>query len=153
MSALTAPKRRQRRPGVRTNQATQPQASIGAEENSPPLRRAIYLRISTDELHQPFSLEAQNFKLCNYVRSRDNWELVGKPYIDEKSGAITDRPALKRALAAARPGSSTHCWSTAWTGCPDQSGACRRSSPTSKTRAWHSGPRPNLSIPTPLPGA
>ena len=104
MSAPTAPKRRQRRPRVRTNQATQPQASIGADENSPPLRVAIYLRISTDELHQPFSLEAQNLKLRNYVTSQDNWELVGNPYIDEKSGATTDRPALKRALAAARAG-------------------------------------------------
>ena len=53
--------------------------TIGAEENSPPLRVAIYLRISTDELHQPFSLEAQNLKLCNYVSSHDNWQLVGKP--------------------------------------------------------------------------
>ncbi|WP_084628430.1 recombinase family protein [Amycolatopsis nigrescens] len=105
MSAPTAPKRRQRRPRVRTQQATQPQTTIGAEEgNSQPLRVAIYLRISTDELHQPFSLEAQHLKLCNYVTSQDNWELVGKPYIDEKSGATTDRPALKRALAAARAG-------------------------------------------------
>ncbi len=104
MSAPTAPKRRQRRPRVRANQATQPQATIGAEENSPPLRVAIYLRISTDELHQPFSLEAQHLKLRNYVTSQDNWELVGKPYIDEKSGATTDRPALRRALAAARAG-------------------------------------------------
>lgn len=104
MSAPTAPKRRQRRPRVRTNQAAQPQATIGADENSPPLRVAVYLRISTDELHQPFSLEAQNLKLRNYVTSQDNWELVGKPYIDEKSGATTDRPALKRALAAAHAG-------------------------------------------------
>ena len=104
MSAPTAPKRRQRRPRVRSTDLTRPQTTIDAEENGPPLRVAIYLRISTDELHQPFSLEAQHLKLRNYVTSQDNWELVGKPYIDEKSGATTDRPALKRALAAARAG-------------------------------------------------
>jgi hypothetical protein len=104
MSAPTAPKRRQRRPRVRSTDLTRPQTTIDAEENGPPLRVAIYLRISTDELHQPFSLEAQHLKLRNYVTSQDNWELVGKPYIDEKSGATTDRPALKRALAAATAG-------------------------------------------------
>ena len=69
-----------------------------------PVRVAIYLRISTDELHQPFSLEAQELKLRAYVTSQDNWELVGNPFIDQASGATTDRPKLKQALAAAKAG-------------------------------------------------
>ena len=54
-------------------------------------------------LHESETL-AQHLKLRNYVTSQDNWQLVGTPYIDEKSRATTDRPALKRALAAARAG-------------------------------------------------
>ena len=69
-----------------------------------PLRIAIYLRISTDELHQPFSLEAQELKLRAYVTSQDNWELATPPFIDQASGATTDRPALRRALNATRAG-------------------------------------------------
>jgi site-specific DNA recombinase len=68
------------------------------------LRVAIYIRISTDEEHQPFSLEAQIAKLSAYVTSQPGWELVGKPYRDEASGATLERPALQKALAAARAG-------------------------------------------------
>ncbi|WP_300019125.1 recombinase family protein [Pseudonocardia sp.] len=65
---------------------------------------AIYLRISTDELHQPFSLGAQELKLTAYVTSQDNWELACPAFVDQASGATTDRPALQRALNAARAG-------------------------------------------------
>jgi len=68
---------------------------------SPRLRVAIYVRISTDELHQPFSLEAQKVKLAAYVKSQDNWELT-ETFVDQASGATTDRRDLNRALAAAR---------------------------------------------------
>lgn len=101
MSAPTTRKPRRRRTAAPTGRQS---AAVGTEIADSPLRVAIYLRISTDEVHQPFSLEAQDLKLRNYVTSQDNWQLVGKPYIDEKSGATTDRPALKRALAAARAG-------------------------------------------------
>jgi hypothetical protein len=40
------------------------------------LRVAIYLRRSTDEEHQPFSLEAQQTKLDAYVISQPGWRLV-----------------------------------------------------------------------------
>ncbi|ONH61410.1 hypothetical protein CcI49_07510 [Frankia sp. CcI49] len=66
-------------------------------------RVAIYLRISTDEKNQPFSLEAQETKLLAFITSQDGWELTSK-YVDQASGATTDRPQLQRALTAARAG-------------------------------------------------
>ena len=38
------------------------------------MRVAVYTRISTDEEHQPFSLEAQADRLNSYARSQDGWE-------------------------------------------------------------------------------
>jgi site-specific DNA recombinase len=78
--------------------------NFGGETPTRPLRVAIYIRISTDEEHQPFSLEAQEAKLRAYIEIQPGWELVGPVYCDEKSGASLDRPALKRALAAAKAG-------------------------------------------------
>jgi site-specific DNA recombinase len=67
-------------------------------------RVAIYLRRSTDEDHQPFSLEAQETKLRAFVASQPgNWQIVAV-YSDDASGATTDRPELQKALRAARAG-------------------------------------------------
>ena len=68
-----------------------------------PRRVAIYLRRSTDDEHQPFSIDAQQQALTNYVASQLGWTLVAT-YSDDASGATTDRPDLKRALGAARAG-------------------------------------------------
>jgi site-specific DNA recombinase len=68
-----------------------------------PRRVAIYLRRSTDDEHQPFSIDAQQTALTNYVASQLGWTLVAT-YSDDASGATTDRPDLKRALGAARAG-------------------------------------------------
>jgi site-specific DNA recombinase len=57
------------------------------------MRVAIYTRISTDEDHQPYSLESQAERLGNYVASQDGWELV-RHFTDQASGATTERPAL-----------------------------------------------------------
>ncbi len=62
---------------------------------------ATYTRISTDEDHQPYSLEAQAERLGNYVASQDGWELVRR-FTDQASGATTERPGLQRALAEAK---------------------------------------------------
>jgi site-specific DNA recombinase len=67
------------------------------------MRVAIYTRISTDEAHQPYSLEAQSVKLKAYVESQDNWHLV-RSFTDQSSGAKTDRPGLQQALREARAG-------------------------------------------------
>ncbi len=67
------------------------------------LRVAIYIRRSTDEEHQPFSLEAQEAKLRAYINSQPGWSLVAV-YPDDASGAKLDRPGLDKALAAARAG-------------------------------------------------
>lgn len=40
------------------------------------MRIATYTRISTDEEHQPFSLEAQTVRLDSYIASQDDWEKV-----------------------------------------------------------------------------
>lgn len=39
------------------------------------MRVATYTRISTDEEHQPYSLEAQAERLSAYIRSQEGWEL------------------------------------------------------------------------------
>ena len=65
------------------------------------MRIATYTRISTDEAHQPYSLEAQATRLGSYVDSQEGWELV-RTFSDQASGATTERPGLERALAEAR---------------------------------------------------
>jgi site-specific DNA recombinase len=67
------------------------------------MRVATYTRISTDEDHQPYSLEAQAERLGAYVKSQEDWELTRR-FSDQASGATTERPELKRALAEARAG-------------------------------------------------
>jgi site-specific DNA recombinase len=67
------------------------------------VRVAIYLRRSTDEDHQPYSIEAQETRLLAYIASQMGWELVLR-FADDASGASTDRKDLTRALAAARAG-------------------------------------------------
>jgi site-specific DNA recombinase len=65
------------------------------------MRVATYTRISTDEAHQPYSLEAQATRLQSYIDSQPDWELV-KTFTDQKSGATTDRPGLQRAIGEAK---------------------------------------------------
>ncbi|MDT4994814.1 MAG: site-specific recombinase, partial [Actinoplanes sp.] len=67
------------------------------------LRVAIYVRRSTDEENQPFTLEAQEAKLRSYIASQPGWDLVAK-FSDDASGAKIDRPDLNRALLAAQAG-------------------------------------------------
>jgi len=67
------------------------------------VRVAIYLRISTDEEHQPFSLDAQQHRLKAFISSQPGWAHV-ETYEDQISGAKADRPALGRALRDARLG-------------------------------------------------
>ena len=62
---------------------------------------AIYRRISTDEAHQPYSLEAQEQRLRAYIESQPDWHLV-RTFTDQASGATTERPDLQRALTEAR---------------------------------------------------
>jgi len=66
-------------------------------------RVALYLRISTDEEHQPFSLGAQETRLAAFVTSQPDWEHV-KTYTDQFSGAYAERPALQQALRDGRLG-------------------------------------------------
>jgi site-specific DNA recombinase len=65
------------------------------------VRIATYSRISTDEEHQPYSLEAQAQRLAAYVQSQENWRLVRR-FSDQASGATLDRAGLQRALREAQ---------------------------------------------------
>lgn len=67
------------------------------------MRVAIYRRISTDEDHQPYSLEAQEQRLRSYIESQPGWQLA-RTFTDQASGATLDRPDLQRALTEARAG-------------------------------------------------
>ena len=67
-------------------------------------RIAIYIRRSTDEDNQPYSLEAQETKLRAFVESQPgDWQIV-MVYSDDASGATTDREELQKMLRAARAG-------------------------------------------------
>jgi len=77
-----------------TKQTHQPEATM---------RIATYTRISTDEDHQPYSLEAQEKRLGAFVQSQDGWELT-RSYTDQMTGSKLERPDLQRALADARLG-------------------------------------------------
>src|SRR6185369_16852679 len=67
------------------------------------VRVGIYLRRSTDDDHQSYTLDAQEDRLRSYVDSQPGWE-VALRFSDDASGASTDRKDLHRALAAARNG-------------------------------------------------
>ncbi len=85
----------------RRNQGTPPAATLGAVGGV--TRVACYLRISTDEEHQPFSLGAQETRLGAFIASQPDWEHA-KTYTDQFSGAYAERPALDQALRDARLG-------------------------------------------------
>ncbi|WP_245959610.1 recombinase family protein [Prauserella flavalba] len=67
------------------------------------MRVGIYVRRSTDDEHQPYSIEAQDARLEAYIGSQPGWRLVAR-FPDDASGATTERDGLQRALAAARAG-------------------------------------------------
>jgi site-specific DNA recombinase len=68
------------------------------------VRVGIYVRRSTDEEHQPYSIEAQDTRLASYIDSQPGWRLV-KRFADDASGASVDkRSGLAKAMAAARAG-------------------------------------------------
>ncbi|MEV6965600.1 recombinase family protein [Hamadaea sp. NPDC051192] len=64
---------------------------------------AIYTRRSTDDEHQPFSIEAQTARLDAYVASQPGWEIAER-FTDDATGSTLDRPGLQRALLAAKAG-------------------------------------------------
>src|SRR6266550_284140 len=64
------------------------------------MRIATYTRISTDEAHQPYSLEAQSERLGAYAKSQEDWKIVRR-FTDQASGASLERPGLERALQEA----------------------------------------------------
>src|SRR5712691_2417622 len=65
------------------------------------MRVATYTRISTDEEHQPYSLEAQATRLDSYAASQGDWELVCR-FSDQTSGAKLERPGLQQAMLEAK---------------------------------------------------
>ncbi|HXY27723.1 MAG TPA: recombinase family protein [Acidimicrobiales bacterium] len=73
-------------------------------EEEPTVRVATYTRISTDEAHQPYSLDAQDQRLAAYIASQAGWEHVAR-FSDQLSGASTERSGLRAALGAAAAGS------------------------------------------------
>lgn len=73
------------------------------EEDNTVVRVATYTRISTDEEHQPYSLEAQDGRLQSYIDSQPRWQRVGA-FVDQMSGAKLDRPGLTNALRSAKAG-------------------------------------------------
>ena len=78
------------------------QGTVGAGIPSD-VRVGVYVRRSTDDEHQPYSIEAQDTRLAAYIGSQPGWHQAAR-FADDASGASTHRPGLQRALAAARAG-------------------------------------------------
>lgn len=110
------------------------------------MRVAIYTRISTNEEHQPYSLEAEDTRLGAYIESVDDWELARR-YSDRTTGSVLERPDPQRALGDARLHRFDFYSSTASTGCRGRSAVWRKSWKSSTTRASSSDPRLSPSIP------
>jgi site-specific DNA recombinase len=92
------------RPGTATRNRPRPgSAGTVLGPAAGPRRVAIYLRRSTDDEHQPFTIDAQETALTAYIKSQPGWTLVST-YSDDGSGASTQRPNLQRALRAAQAG-------------------------------------------------
>jgi len=66
-------------------------------------RVAVVTRISTDEVNQPYSLEAQAKGLEAFVASQPGHTITHR-FVDQASGATLERPGLQAALAAAKAG-------------------------------------------------
>jgi site-specific DNA recombinase len=81
----------------------QPKRKSDATTPARGVRVALYLRISTDEEHQPFSLEAQRLKLEACVPTQPGWVHTAT-YEDQVSGAKASRPELDRAMRDAKLG-------------------------------------------------
>ncbi|MBQ1076850.1 recombinase family protein [Micromonospora sp. C31] len=97
MPGKTTPTSPPKRRGRRAPTTTQQEGSTG------PCRVCIYIRRSTDDEHQPFSLLAQRTALRRYVDNNPGWVIVCE-FEDDASGATTERPGLKKALDAAKAG-------------------------------------------------
>jgi site-specific DNA recombinase len=76
---------------------------VRPQPEEPAVRVATYTRISTDEEHQPYSLEAQAARLSAYIDSQPGWA-PARTYTDSVSGATLERPGLRSALSEARAG-------------------------------------------------
>ena len=83
--------------GRRTRPREQAQPRTGTT------RVATLTRISTDEVIQPYSLEAQAQGLEAFVSSQPGQKITHR-FVDPASGATLERPGLQAALAAARAG-------------------------------------------------
>jgi site-specific DNA recombinase len=64
-------------------------------------RVCLYLRISTDEDHQPTSLRTQRERLERYCEAMEDWHVV-HAFDDQASGVTLERPGLTQALGLAR---------------------------------------------------
>jgi site-specific DNA recombinase len=67
------------------------------------VRVGVYVRRSTDDEHQAYSIEAQDARLAAYSGSQPGWRQAAR-FADDASGSTTRRPGLQRALAAAQAG-------------------------------------------------
>ncbi len=85
-----------------THTPTRP-SRAGAASMDDDVRVGVYARRSTDDEHQPYSIEAQDARLASYISSQPGWRQTAR-FADDASGATTSRPGLQRALAAARTG-------------------------------------------------
>ena len=66
------------------------------------VRVGVYVRRSTDDEHQPYSIEAQDARLAAYISSQPGWRQAAR-FADDASAASTHRLGLQRGRSGAGP--------------------------------------------------
>ena len=77
-----------------TKRRTRPTTNGVAQPGAASVRVATLTRISTDEINQPYSLEAQAIGLDAFVASQPG-HAITHPFVDQASGASLNRPGLQ----------------------------------------------------------
>ena len=85
-------------PAARRRKRRRPVPGFGAAAAGP-RRVAVYLRRSTDDEHQPFSIGAQETALIAYAGTQPGWTMVAT-YSDDASGATTRLHAIEKDTGA-----------------------------------------------------
>jgi site-specific DNA recombinase len=83
--------------------ADKTRSSSGTKARVQNIRIACLTRISTDEINQPYSLDAQTNALDAFVAAQPGYVITHR-FVDQASGATLKRPGLRSALASARAG-------------------------------------------------
>ena len=79
------------------------QSTLAAGPLHDHVRVGVYVRRSTDDEHQPYSIQAQDTRLAAYIGSQPGWRQAAR-FADDASGATTTGPACNGRSPRRGPG-------------------------------------------------